>query len=62
MKILGILIRNAMLGFMCLLVFNWVGGSLGLSLGVNALNTGVLAVLGVPGFGLLLLIKTMNMQ
>ena len=47
------------LGF--LLVFSKIGGTLfGLTLGVNLINAAVLGLLGIPGFGLLLLLKTVT--
>ncbi len=44
-------------GLAGLLAFSLVGPSLGLSLGVNLLNALVLGLLGLPGFGLLLLLN-----
>ena len=47
------------LGF--LFVLSKIGGTLfGLTLGVNLVNAAVLGLLGVPGFGLLLLLKTVT--
>ena len=48
---------NAAVGFVALFVLNFLGGFVGLSLGVNWLNAIVTGVLGVPGVVLLLLIK-----
>lgn len=44
----------AALGSLALL--NLAGGPVGLSLGVNLLNALVIALLGVPGFGLLMML------
>lgn len=44
-------------GLAVLAVFSQVGGLIGITLGTNLLNALVLAVLGVPGFGLLLLLN-----
>ncbi len=55
----GALIRPALRGGVALLFLaalqQW-GTGLGLSLGVNLFNAAVLALLGAPGFGLLLLL------
>ena len=40
-----------------LAVLSQTGGALGLSLGVNLVNALVLGLLGVPGFGLLLMLQ-----
>ena len=45
------------LGLGVLALLRWIGGGLGLSLGVNLWNAAALAVLGVPGLGLLLLLN-----
>lgn len=39
-----------------LAILKLVGGAVGLSLGVNLLNALVIALLGVPGFGLLMML------
>lgn len=44
-------------GLAGLFAFSQVGGLIGVSLGVNLLNALVLALLGVPGFGLLLMLN-----
>jgi inhibitor of the pro-sigma K processing machinery len=48
---------NTVLGFVGLLIFNLIGTSFGLMLGVNWLNAAVIAVLGLPGFALLLILQ-----
>lgn len=40
-----------------LVAFSHVGGLIGVTLGVNLLNALVVALLGVPGFGLLLMLN-----
>ena len=51
-----LLVRSALgLGFLAL--WSYRGLAAGLSLGVNAFNALTLGVLGVPGLGLLLLLK-----
>jgi len=44
-------------GLACLSLFAPIGQMLGAHLGVNLLNSLVLGVLGVPGFGLLLMLR-----
>ncbi len=44
-------------GLVGLLAFSQVGGWIGVTLGVNLVNALVLALLGVPGFGLLLMVN-----
>lgn len=57
---LGRLIRLAArsaVGLVVLTLFGPVGQLIGVSLGVNLVNALVLGVLGVPGFGLLLMLQ-----
>ena len=51
------LIINTALGFAAVWVLNLTTGFTGLSLGLNWFNAAVIAILGVPGFFLLLLLK-----
>jgi len=51
------LLVNILLGLLLLVVFNFVGQSFQMSIGVNVVSLGVIAVLGVPGFALLLLLQ-----
>ena len=46
-------------GLAGLFVFGQVGGVIGVTLGVNLVNALVVALLGLPGFGLLLLLHWM---
>ncbi len=55
-RLIRLLARTAA-GLFVLFAFSQVGGWLGISLGVNLVNALVLAVLGVPGFGLLLMLN-----
>ncbi len=50
------LLLNTVLGFVGLFVFNMIGSYIGVTVGVNLLNAVIVAVLGLPGFGLLLLL------
>lgn len=57
---LGYLIRltaRSAVGLAVLALFSQVGQFIGVSLGVNLVNALVLGVLGVPGFGLLLMLQ-----
>jgi inhibitor of the pro-sigma K processing machinery len=51
------LLFNAIIGFAALLLLNYVGAPLGISLNLNWFNAIVTGILGVPGVILLLLIK-----
>lgn len=51
------LLINALLGFVVLFVFNYLGGFIGLSITVGWLSAIVAGVLGIPGIILLLLIE-----
>ncbi len=55
-SLLRLLGRTAV-GLAGLLAFSLVGPALGVTLGVNLLNALVLGLLGLPGFGLLLLLN-----
>ena len=48
---------NAALGFGALWLLNLTTAVTGLSLGLNIFNAAVIGILGVPGFGLLLLVQ-----
>lgn len=55
-KLLRLLLRMAAsLGILAL--FSSIGSTIGVTLGVNLLNALVMALLGVPGFGLLLMVR-----
>ena len=53
---LGLLLRSA-LGLAALALLQKMGGFLGITLGANPGNALVLGLLGVPGFGLLLMVQ-----
>ena len=55
-KLLKLLLRSS-LGLAFLYVLDVVGPIPGISLGVNPINALVLGLLGVPGFGLLLMLQ-----
>lgn len=48
---------NSVLGFGALWLLNLTTAVTGLSLGLNIFNAAVIGILGVPGFGLLLLVQ-----
>ncbi len=51
------LIFRTTLGAGVLTALSYVGGAIGLNLGVNLCNALVLGVLGAPGFGLLMMLN-----
>lgn len=51
------LLLNTALGFLGLLLLQRFGGYIGLSLGVNLVNAAVIGALGLPGLGLLLMLR-----
>ena len=51
------LLGRTAVGLAGLFAFSHVGGLIGVTLGVNLVNALVLALLGVPGFGLLLMVN-----
>lgn len=55
-RLLRLTARSAV-GLAVLALFSQVGQFIGVSLGVNLVNALILGVLGVPGFGLLLMLQ-----
>ena len=51
------LILRSSVGLFLLALFSQIGNFIGISLGVNVVNALVLGVLGMPGFGLLLMLQ-----
>ena len=51
------LIANAIVGGITLIVLNFIGGFIGISIGINPITALVVGVLGVPGVILLLVIQ-----
>ena len=49
------LLANTFLGFLALWAVNLTAGFTGIALGFNLLNALIIAILGLPGFALLLL-------
>ncbi|NLL39940.1 MAG: Pro-sigmaK processing inhibitor BofA [Clostridiales bacterium] len=56
-KIIFKLLLNTILGFFALIAINYFGAFIGLTIGVNFINALVIGCLGVPGVGLLLLLR-----
>ncbi|MCI9672526.1 MAG: transcriptional regulator [Lawsonibacter sp.] len=55
-RLLRLALRSSV-GLAILALFSQVGHLIGVSLGVNLVNALVLGLLGIPGFGLLLLLQ-----
>ena len=51
------LLLNTLLGLVMLVVLNYVGGFIGISLGLNWFNAVVVGIFGLPGIGFLLLLQ-----
>ncbi len=51
------LILNTILGFFALIMINFFGSMIGVTIGVNFVNALIVGCLGVPGVGLLLLLR-----
>lgn len=48
---------NTLLGFAGLIIIDLFGSYIGISIGVNLLNSAITGILGLPGLSLLLLLK-----
>jgi len=57
LRLAGKVLANTLLGFGALLALHLTAPVTGLVLGVNPLNALVVGILGVPGLGLLLLLR-----
>lgn len=53
-------LRNCIAAFLGIYLFNLIGAGFGLSLGLNAVNTVAVGLLGIPGFAALLLLRVMS--
>ena len=51
------LLLNIAFGFLALLILNFLGGFIGIELGVNWLNAAIVGILGLPGVALLLILR-----
>jgi len=50
------LVANTVCGFLALFVINFLGGYIGISIGVNWINAVVIGIFGLPGVALLLIL------
>ena len=57
LKLAGKLLVNTLLGFAVLIIVNFLGSFIGISLGVNWINAVVIGLLGLPGVALLLVLQ-----
>lgn len=55
------LLWNAIVGLVLLVIFNALGGLIGINIGVNLLTCLTAGILGIPGIILLLLIKWLGL-
>jgi len=56
-KIIFKLLLNTLLGFVILIIFNFLGGFVDFSLDINFISAAVTGILGLPGVILLVLLK-----
>lgn len=56
-RMLGKLILNSILGIVLLLLFNLVGKSFGVILGINAVTVLIAGFFGIPGIAFLVIFK-----
>lgn len=57
MKLVFKFLLNTILGFVALILINFVGSFIGISIGVNWLNAAIVGILGLPGVALLLILQ-----
>lgn len=57
MRLLFKLLINTVLGFIFLIVLNYLGSFVGVTIGINWLNAAIVGVFGVSGVGMLLLLQ-----
>lgn len=51
------LVYNALLGALCIIVFNFIGGLAGFHIALNIFTSFIVGFLGIPGFILLVVLK-----
>ena len=51
------LLLNTLFGLVMLILLNYVGGFIGISLGLNWFNAVIVGIFGLPGIGFLLLLQ-----
>jgi inhibitor of the pro-sigma K processing machinery len=52
---------NTVFGFISLIIVNYIGAFIGVTIGVNWVNAIIVAILGVPGVCLLFVLKWISM-
>lgn len=57
LKLIFKLFFNTLGGFIALIVLNYFGAFIGITLGVNWLNALIVGIFGLPGIGLLLIVR-----
>lgn len=58
LKLLNKFLINAMLGLLCIFIYNFIGNYIGYGLiGINEITALIVSVLGVPGFIAIVIIK-----
>jgi len=55
------LVMNTIGGFITLFIFNFIGQFFGIALGFNLLNAVIVGILGLPGVGLLLILRWLHL-
>ena len=57
LRLLFKLLINTIGGFITLAIINWLGSYIGITIGVNWVNALIVGIFGLPGIGLLLILK-----
>ena len=57
LKSLFKVLTNTVVGCIAMYIFNLVGGLMGITVGINLYTSMTVGILGVPGFGLLLILQ-----
>ena len=60
-KIIFKLLINTILGFVALLMLNFIGGLIGVQIAVNWINAVIVGVFGVPGVALILMLQWLSL-
>jgi len=57
LRLLFKLLINTIGGFITLIIVNWLGAFIGITIGINWINALIVGIFGFPGIGLLLILK-----
>jgi len=57
LRLLFKLLINTIGGFITLVIVNWLGSFIGITIGINWINALIVGIFGFPGVGLLLILK-----